>query len=494
MTLLNKHDAPVAQSGVESSELADKAATLVHESTPDTNADVTANSAVELTTESVVESTLESAANSTAYVGPEAAFDCDIIIVGAGPVGLALAGDLMRRSATAPLSLILLDARDLDASTRDPRVLALSYGSRVLLEPLGWSNEVTPIEKIHISQRGHFGRAEIDRHEHDLPALGYVVRYGALTRALHAGFHRQVSSGGRAQLRENCAVIATRQDAEGVTVQFSDATRTTGKLRARLVIHAEGGLASHAIEERRSRDYGQTAIVGAVRCDAPLPRVAWERFTLEGPIALLPLAESGAQHSAASLVPASASASSAHAAPAKNATAPQRACDYALVWCQTPDNAQRRLALSDADFLMELGHTFGSRVGHFTHIEGRARFPLGLQSRTTLVDGLTAAIGNAAQTLHPVAGQGLNLGMRDAQALAAALGQHGPTAAALQKFATDRRVDRTITIGLTDSLARGFTVDFPPLAALRGFALAALDFLPATKTLLARQMMFGQRR
>jgi len=351
------------------------------------------------------------------------------------------------------------------------------------------------------------------------------VRYGALMRALHAGFLKQVSNGGRAQLRENCTVSTTRQDAEGVTVQFRETTRAitqkTGQktapqaqqptspgtgtttaptspapitnnlrqLRARLVIHAEGALSEHAIEERRSRDYGQTAIVGAVRCDAPLPRVAWERFTSEGPIALLPLAESGAQMSTTSPTPAIAQGT------AKGASVPpQRAFDYALVWCQTPDNAQRRLTLSDAAFLAELGHAFGGRVGHFTQVEGRARFPLGLQSRTTLIDGLTAAIGNAAQTLHPVAGQGLNLGMRDAQALATALSQHGPTAAALKAFAAQRRVDRAITIGLTDGLARGFTVNFPPLAALRGLALAALDFLPGTKTVLARQMMFGQRR
>jgi len=450
----------------------------------------------------------------------EAAFDCDIVIVGAGPVGLALACDLMRRSATAHLSLMLLDARDQDASAKDPRVLALSYGSRILLDPLGWSTEVTPIEKIHISQRGHFGRAEIDRREHDLPALGYVVRYGAVTRALHAGFVKQVSSGGRAQLLENCTVSTTRQDADGVTVQCretaSAATSATAtqrqqptsppsatataqmptepiahnlrQLRARLVIHAEGGSSEHAIEQRHSRDYGQTAIVGAVRCSAPLPRVAWERFTSEGPIALLPLAESGAQVSTASPAPAIAQGM------ANNASSPQRAFDYALVWCQSPENAQRRLALSDEAFLAELGLAFGGRVGHFTQIEGRARFALGLQSRTSLVNGLTAAIGNAAQTLHPVAGQGLNLGLRDAQALATALSQHGPTSAALKAFAAQRRVDRAITIGLTDGLARGFTVDFPPLAALRGLALAALDFLPGTKTVLARQMIFGQRR
>lgn len=446
----------------------------------------------------VADTAASTAGDTVAAIASPSQYDCDIIIVGAGPVGLALAGDLMRRSATAGLSLIVLDARDAQASTRDPRVLAVSYGSRILLEPLGWSGEATPIEKIHVSQRGHFGRAQIDRHEHDLPALGYVVRYGAVTRALVAGFSRLAASGSNAHLKEHCTVTETLQDAEGVTVRFTVgapiatnavpdkstalvAPATAGQLRARLVVHAEGAPSTVADTAKRSRDYGQTAIVGAVRCTTPIPRMAWERFTTQGPIALLPLAEC--------VMPSSAVLSSNGAS-----KTPQRAFDYALVWCQAPEEANRRLALSDLAFLAELGVAFGERVGRFTHIEDRARFALGLQSRTTLVDGLTAAIGNAAQTLHPVAGQGLNLGLRDAQALAAAIGQYGATAAALKQFAAHRRLDRTITIGLTDSLARGFTVDFPPLAALRGLALAALDFLPGTKSVLARQMMFGQRQ
>ncbi|MCY0387363.1 UbiH/UbiF/VisC/COQ6 family ubiquinone biosynthesis hydroxylase [Robbsia sp. Bb-Pol-6] len=441
-----------------------------------------------------------------------AAFDCDIAIVGAGPVGLALAGALARRSATAALSIVLIDARDAAAAHRDPRVLALSYGSRTLLEPLGWPAAATPIEEIHISQRGRFGRTRIDRREHDLPALGYVLRYGALTAALRAGLDRTIAAGARVRVLEHSTVRDDLQDEHGVTVRMATASMPSSaaaaaaaaaaidataddaasvdtaeaaprSLRARLLIHAEGGLfdaQAAAGMHPRSRDYQQTAIVGSVRCSAALPRVAWERFTDEGPVALLPLAESG------------------QARPAGSSDRPDvqgsEPADYALVWCQTPEQAARRMQLPDSAFLAELDTAFGARVGKFTQLAGRAMFPLGLNRRDRLVDRRAAAIGNAAQTLHPVAGQGLNLGLRDAQALAAALGQHGATPAALADYARRRQRDRAVTIGMTDLLARGFTVDLAPVAALRGLALAALDWLPGAKSLLARQMMFGQRR
>lgn len=433
--------------------------------------------------------------------------DCDVAIVGAGPVGLAFATSLARRSGTAGLSVVLVDARDADAAALDPRVLALSYGSRVLLEPLGWPREITPIERIHVSQRGHFGRAEIDRREHDLPALGYVVRYGVIAAALRAGLEKMIAAGAKVRILDGYQAIEAEQHDDGVTLQLRQSRQqhlaqdpaqgAALSIRARLLVHAEGGVfrrsdadsregaegkegkegkddapasetkaaSAHLAKAIRSRDYRQTAIVGAVRTDAPLPRVAWERFTDEGPIALLPLAESGG-----------------------------KPADYALVWCQAPEKAAARMQLSDQDFLTELGSAFGTRVGRFTRIEGRAAFALGLNARISLVDRRAASIGNAAQTLHPVAGQGLNLGLRDAQALGNALSHHGATPEALADFARRRHIDRSVTVGMTDALARGFTIDLAPVSMLRGVALSALDLLPAAKSLLARQMMFGQRR
>lgn len=394
---------------------------------------------------------------------PEGAFDFDVTIVGAGPVGLALAGWLARRSATQALSIALIDAREPEDARGDPRAIAVSQGSRMILEPLRWPSDATAIHRIHVSQRGHFGRTLIDHAEHGLPALGYVLKYGSIVHALAeavrpTAVHWFRSMSARAPIQEN----------EGVTLPIETA-HVTRTLRTRILVNAEGGLFHEQLKDDRNgkgggtRDYGQTALVGTVSLSAPQSHVAWERFTQQGPIALLPIGG-------------------------------VRGADYALVWCCAPEEAARRAQLPDDAFLRELGAAFGDRMGRFTRISGRASFPLGLNALGTLVKGRIAAIGNAAQTLHPVAGQGLNLGLRDAHALADALSQHGATPLALAAFAQRRALDRRMTIGATDTLARLFTVDFPPLATLRGLALTALEFVPPVKTALARQMMFGQRR
>ncbi|WP_369324283.1 UbiH/UbiF/VisC/COQ6 family ubiquinone biosynthesis hydroxylase [Burkholderia cepacia] len=384
--------------------------------------------------------------------------DYDLAIVGAGPVGLALAGWLARRSATQHASIALIDAREPAASANDPRAIAVSHGSRVLLDTLAWPADAAPIEHIHVSQRGHFGRTLIDRDEHDLAALGYVVRFGSLVQAL-AGAVR----GTRVDWLTSTTARAPQQDADGVTLTL-DGPQGERTLRARIVINAEGGLfhEQRADTGKHRRDYGQTAIVGTVTVSAPRPNVAWERFTHEGPLALLPLGG-------------------------------PRQAEYSLVWCCTPDEAARRAALPDDAFLRELGSAFGERMGDFVAIAGRASFPLGLNAAQTLVNGRVAIVGNAAQTLHPVAGQGLNLGLRDAHTLVDTLSTQGFEATALATFNARRALDRRFTIGATDTLARLFTIDSGPLPLLRGAALTALEFVPPLKKVIARQMMFGQR-
>ncbi|MGF6901720.1 UbiH/UbiF/VisC/COQ6 family ubiquinone biosynthesis hydroxylase [Paraburkholderia sp. GAS348] len=391
-------------------------------------------------------------------------FDFDVTIVGAGPVGLALAGWLARRSATQALKIALIDAREPEDSIADPRAIAVSHGSRMILEPLRWPADATAIQRIHVSQRGHFGRTLIDHGEHGLPALGYVLRYGAIVHGLAEAVHATSVHWFR-----STSAAAPTQELDGVTLPIETAG-VTRHLRTRILVNAEGGLfgdqktaRSAASSAGGTRDYGQTALVGTVSVSAPQPHVAWERFTSQGPIALLPMGG-------------------------------VRGANYALVWCCAPEEAARRAQLTDDEFLRELGAAFGSRMGRFTQIKGRASFPLGLNAVDTLVKGHVVAIGNAAQTLHPVAGQGLNLGLRDAHALVDALSAEGPTPLALATFAQRRALDRRLTIGATDTLARLFTVDFAPLAALRGLALTALEFVPPVKTALARQMMFGQRR
>ncbi|HDR8935993.1 UbiH/UbiF/VisC/COQ6 family ubiquinone biosynthesis hydroxylase [Burkholderia vietnamiensis] len=382
----------------------------------------------------------------------------DLAIVGAGPVGLALAGWLARRSATQHASIALIDAREPAASANDPRAIAVSHGSRVLLDTLGWPADATPIEHIHVSQRGHFGRTLIDRDEHDVAALGYVVRYGSIVQTLARAVH-----GTRVDWLTSTTARAPQQDADGVTLTL-DGPHGERTLRARIVINAEGGLfhERQADADKHRRDYGQTAIVGTVTVSSPRPNVAWERFTHEGPLALLPLGG-------------------------------PRQADYALVWCCAPDEAARRVALPDDAFLHELGSAFGERMGRFVAIAARASFPLGLAAAQTLVNGRVAIVGNAAQTLHPVAGQGLNLGLRDAHTLVDAVSAQGFEPTALAAFNARRALDRRFTIGATDTLARLFTVDAGPLPLLRGAALTALEFVPPLKKAIARQMMFGQR-
>jgi 2-octaprenyl-6-methoxyphenol hydroxylase len=401
-----------------------------------------------------------------------AADEFDVAIVGAGPVGLALAAWLARRSASAHLDVALIDARDPGDAAGDPRAIAVSEGSRMLLEPLSaWPTDAHPITRIHVSERGRFGRTLIERDEHALPALGYVARYGSIVQAL-----AQTVRGTRAHWFTSATALSphTKHGDDRVTlpIESGSAPRT---LRARLVVNAEGGLYgdTRAIQRegssgegptgRTKRDYGQTALVGTVTASIPQPHTAWERFTGEGPIALLPMG--GVRHA-----------------------------EYALVWCMSPDEARRRVALADNALLAELDSAFGQRMGRFLSIKGRAAFPLGLVAARKLVDGRIAAIGNAAQTLHPVAGQGLNLGLRDAHALADALARLGPTREALESFARTRALDRRLTIGATDALARLFTIDMGPLSPLRGLALTALEFVPPAKAALARQMMFGQRQ
>ncbi|WP_432260347.1 UbiH/UbiF/VisC/COQ6 family ubiquinone biosynthesis hydroxylase [Cupriavidus sp. TMH.W2] len=400
----------------------------------------------------------------------------DIAIVGGGPVGLALACQLLR---TTGGRLTLVDAATPARAARDPRAIALSHGSRQLLEQIGaWPVPGSPIEHIHVSQRGRFGHVRLHHDDYDVPALGYVVRYGELCNVLERALAHAAQGAGDDRLRR---VFETRID----QIEQDPSPRGAGEadtgivhlsgtghddqpahLAARVVVQAEGGLfheqARHQGSGARTRDYRQTAVIAHVTCSRPQPGWAWERFTEEGPLALLPHEVHGA-------------------------------AGYALVWCCPPDEAARRIALPEAEFAVELGRAFGDRMGQFTLAGKRHAFPLGLNAAPVTVNGRVVAVGNAAQTLHPVAGQGLNLGLRDAFALADSL-RSACTPQALQAFASRHRVDRAVTIGVTDLLPRVFGISYPLAAHARGASLAALACLPPLRHALARHMMFGMRR
>jgi 2-octaprenyl-6-methoxyphenol hydroxylase len=374
--------------------------------------------------------------------------DADIAICGAGPAGMALAALLVKRGVRAG-RIALIDAKSLEQAQGDPRSLALSYGSRQILEQIGaWPIPATAIHDIHVSRKGQFGRSMITNTEQGVPALGYVTRYGAIVEALGSVCEQL----GVRSLRP-ARVMRKDEDAEQVVLHLEG--EAPQMLRAAVVVQAEGGLFGEQAEKSITRDYGQTAVIAQVRSSAPVAHRAFERFTHEGPLALLPQDE-----------------------------------EYSLVWCCRPDSAAELLELQDADFLARLNGVFGHRLGSFTATGRRLAFPLGLNAGVT-GSARTTAIGNAAQTLHPVAGQGLNLGLRDATVLARLLGQEA-SPAQLARYAELRAQDRSLTVRATDTMARIFAND-SPAQSLLGLSLAAIDLFNPARSLLAELMMYGRR-
>lgn len=387
----------------------------------------------------------------------------DIAICGAGPAGTVLAL-LLAEYWPAANRIALLDGRGNSDSAHDAapdtRMIALSHGSRGTLMRIGaWRAETaTPIRQVHVSHRGHFGRTLIDHADYGVEALGYVIRYGELQQQLDQARQERgltVLHGARVQ----AVVTEPISQAEAVRIEVANGN----SLSARYAVHAEGGLFEQQSARARHRDYAQVAVTALVTSALPQPGVAWERFTDDGPIALLP-----AQHEGRKI--------------------------HALVWCGSAGNAKRRMQMDDRAFLSELHDRFGDRLGDFLSVTARQTFPLGLNAVDQVVSGREYAIGNAAQTLHPVAGQGTNLALRDACTLAFALREHFDDAPACAvTYAEARRRDRAATIRLTDGLPRLFANRLAPVVAARGAILTLLDLLPPARDWLARHMMDGQR-
>ena len=377
------------------------------------------------------------------------------MIQGGGPVGLACATWYLQKFPEAKLTL--LDRNpidDADLANADSRGIALSHGSKILLDTIqAWPTDCADIHRVHVSQAGRFGRALMTREELHQDALGHIVRY----RDVHLALRN--------------ALRAMQVKSPHFNWQHIKGDDSETNLTAKCIIHAEGGLFKTQEWVESGRDYEQSALVGLVEVENAVPHQAWERFTAEGPLAVLP------SHYGHHILN--------------------------LVWCGSPTSSQDRLQLSDSEFLSSLQNEFGSRVGRFLKIQDRRLYELGLNYRKQITKDNEVWIGNAAQTLHPVAGQGLNLGLRDAFLLAEKLAgvfantPEGPSAIeiqnALEDYAQSRKVDRTTTIGLTDFMARVFTSNLAPVVLARGLALSALQWLPPVKTALARQMMFGRR-
>jgi 2-octaprenyl-6-methoxyphenol hydroxylase len=344
---------------------------------------------------------------------------------------------------------------DADLAAADSRGIALSHGSKILLDTIhAWPTECADIHRVHVSQAGRFGRALMTREELHQDALGHIVRYRDIHLAL------------RKALR---AIQANSPNF--IWEHIQDDSDEHKDRSAQCVVHAEGGLFKTQDWVESGRDYGQSALVGLVEVENAQAHQAWERFTAEGPLAVLP----------------------SHYGPQI----------LNLVWCGSPESSAHRLQLSDSEFLESLQKEFGSRIGRFLKIQDRRLYELGLNYRKQITKDNAVWIGNAAQTLHPVAGQGLNLGLRDAFLLAEklvglfanAVEEPSPEQIqeTLESYAQSRKADRTTTIGLTDFMARVFTSNLVPVVMARGLALSALQWLPPVKTALARQMMFGRR-
>ncbi|QWD59953.1 FAD-dependent monooxygenase [Polynucleobacter sp. MWH-UH35A] len=381
--------------------------------------------------------------------------NCDILIQGGGPVGLACAAWILQKFPEANITLLDRNSvNDDDLAQADSRGIALSHGSKLLLDTIhAWPKESAPIHRVHVSQAGRFGRALMTREELNQDALGHIIRY----RDIHLTLRK--------------ALRALQTKSPNFTWEQIQNDAEESQIHAKCIVHAEGGLFKKQDWVESGRDYGQSALVGLVEVEKAEPHQAWERFTAEGPLAVLP------SHYGANVLN--------------------------LVWCGSPESSQHRLQLADAEFLHELQNEFGSRIGRFQKIQDRRLYELGLNYRKEITKDNEVWIGNAAQTLHPVAGQGLNLGLRDAFLLAEKLvgvfsgprENQSPTDVqnALQEYAQSRKADRATTIGLTDFMARIFTSNLAPIVMARGLALSALQWLPPVKTALARQMMFGRR-
>jgi 2-octaprenyl-6-methoxyphenol hydroxylase len=358
--------------------------------------------------------------------------------------------------ADSPLRVLLIDAQPHGSWGNDPRALALSHGSRQLLERLrAWdASSGTAIDEIHISQKAGFGQTLIDARDYAIPALGYVMGYSQLSAALDARLAPE-------QRLAECTINTIEIGTNDVTVSLNHQGQTR-QLTTKLIVHAEGSAANES--GVKVRHYGQHAIVAEVQLNAT-PNLkhkhrAWERFTPDGPLALLPHGQG-----------------------------------YSVVFTVPTDKTPALLELDDEGFLAALRQQFGDDRLDFASCNARSSFPLALRARSQLTQTREVWIGNAAQTLHPVSGQGFNLGLRDAWELAEILHQHPDPGnpKGLSIYARSRQLDRRASMAFTDGIVSIFSNHLTPLKLARGLGLLALELCPPLRHFVAKRMIWGAR-
>jgi len=388
------------------------------------------------------------------------AADYAIAIVGGGLVGASLALAL----GSLNLRTVVIEAVARSAPEQpsfDERTTALANGSVRMFQTLGvWSGmdrEATPIRKLHVSERGRFGVARIDAAEQGLPAIGYVVPNWAIGRSIVAA----LDAAPTVEVLAPARVVGTEllADRRQLEIETAEGTRI---LTAQLVVAADG--ARSLLREQggvgaEHWDYEQTAVVTTATTQRFHDHVAYERFTPDGPIAVLPLRDGRC----------------------------------GIVWTRPPEDAARVLALDDAGFIRELQDAFGMRLGRFVQVGRRHGYELALTRAERYSAPRLAIVGNAAQGLHPIAGQGFNLGLRDAASLAEVIATvpEGPVTdvgdePVLRAYAQWRDEDRRRIVAFTDGLVRVFGSPLGLVRGLRGLGLLAFDALPPAKDALAR--------
>lgn len=389
----------------------------------------------------------------------------DVALVGGGLVGASLALAL----AQLQLKVVLIEAHPFGVSSQpsfDDRTTALSNGSRRIFEGIGvWpllEREATPIRRIHISDQGRFAFARLDAKEQQLQALGFVIT----NRIMGAALWRRLEEQSVTVLAPaRVTGVELKPDHRELTCQLGDHEVTT--IEAQLVIAADG--AQSTVREAAGIgatrwDYEQQALVTNVFTQRFHDYVAYERFTKAGPLALLPMSEGR----------------------------------VGLIWTTAPLLATELAGLPEAEFLARLQDAFGFRLGRFTRAGARQLYPLSLTRSDEHIAPRLVIVGNAAQSLHPIAGQGFNLGLRDAASIAEVLADaretHSPGAGAfdagdgllLERYREWRAADRQKIVGFTDGLVRLFTQPFGPAKLARNIGLLAFDLMPAAKDALSQ--------
>jgi 2-octaprenyl-6-methoxyphenol hydroxylase len=375
-------------------------------------------------------------------------------ILGGGPIGLTCALMLARRGFAS----CVIDARPLDEAQRETRLLALARGTWQLLDPLLpiGALRTAPIRTVHVSSAGEFGATRLADLDFDGAPLGATVRYGDLLTALAGA----AAARPEIEVRRPRRVVEVVQRADAAQVALDDGST----LATPLAINAEGLRPADAGSDNRTKDW---AVLADVMVSGPSPGAAYERFTREGPLALLPTP-----------------------APAIGA----KGCAMSLVWCMGDEASVRRFAQSSAEFRDELQAALGRRIGRVEEVGPRRRHPLHQHLRSQVREHRLVALGNAAQTLHPVAGQGFNLGVRDCATLVDCIATSpADLGAALRNHEIHRRSDRRAIGAITRALPWLFRSAFAPLAVARSLGLAALDQSPMLRRQLAQLLMFGVR-